>query len=107
VVEKKSWSSAQDECKSKNANLVTIDSPAKESEINSLIGELIWIGLRLVDKEFQWVSGAQKKHLNWQTGEPNNDFNNEKCVELHKSVGWNDKNCDEKRSFVCETGNYN
>ena len=103
------WSFAQDACESKNANLVTINSEAKQIEIDSLIGTSIWIGFRLVNDDFQWVSGAEKNYLNWDSSEPNNYSGNEKCVVSQNeewSSAWNDSNCDNELSFICETTSF-
>ena len=102
------WSFAQDACESKNANLVTINSAAKQTEINSLVGwGYIWIGYRLVNGDFQWVSGAKKSYFNWGRPEPNN-LSGEACVQSQHSPiysGWHHINCNGAlaQSFVCET----
>ena len=61
VTDGKDWSSAQDDCHSKGANLVTIDTEAKQTEIKSVVwvGQ-IWLGLRTNnDREFYWDSGVE------------------------------------------------
>jgi hypothetical protein len=74
VSDKKSWRSAQNFCKSKNAHLVIIDSETKQTEIYLEINESIWIGLRMNDGNNynQWETGASVRYSNWRKNEPNN-----------------------------------
>ena len=110
VNEQKTWESARQDCESKNANLVTIGSDAMQTEIDSLVTESIWIGYSLGSGAFFWESGATVGHTNWNENEPNNANESEECAESAFQAGWNDKNCEEQRSFVCEntalSGNY-
>ena len=111
VNEPKTWESARQDCESKNANLVTIGSDAMQTEIDSLVTESIWIGFSLgSDGLFFWESGATVVNPNWNDNEPNNQGDSEECAESVFQSGWNDKNCGDLRSYVCETsaisGNY-
>jgi hypothetical protein len=110
VNEQKNWESARQDCESKNANLVTIVSDAMQTEIDLLVTESIWIGYSLGSDGFFWESGATEEHTNWNDNEPNNANDIEECAESAFQAGWNDLNCEDQRSFVCETtaisGNY-
>jgi len=66
----------------------------------------IWIGLNDMDNEgqFKWSDGQELgKYTKWAKGEPNDHGNDEDCVVLEiKLDGWNDRNCNEPLTFVCE-----
>ncbi|CAL4068548.1 unnamed protein product, partial [Meganyctiphanes norvegica] len=72
-----------------------------------------WVGAKRSNKEeeFQWTSNGMLVG-NWAPGQPDNgafslldvaDGKDENCVELQAWTGkYNDENCDEEHSFVCE-----
>jgi hypothetical protein len=64
-----------------------------------------WIGANDRGTEGAWVwhSGSTAAFRNWGSGEPN-DSSGEDCAEVNASSGlWNDKECDDYRTFVCES----
>jgi len=65
-----------------------------------------WIGLNDMDTEgqFKWTDGQELgEFTKWASGEPNDHGNGEDCVVLeNKLKGWNDRNCNDPLTFVCE-----
>lgn len=71
-----------------------------------------WIGLsdRADEDEFVWVDGTPQRngdtilgYDNFSAGEPNSD-GVEDCVEMWNGGGeWNDRNCGDGASFICES----
>jgi len=64
-----------------------------------------WIGFNDLATEgvFAWVAGSST-YTSWASGEPNDAGNNEDCAEVNRDSGlWNDKECSDIRSFVCES----
>ena len=78
------------------------------------INRSAWIGLSDKKKEgkFVWLDGTSPKYLNWADEQPNNENNNQECVELVNGVFWpggltqtglwNDYQCHEKLMSICE-----
>ncbi|XP_075780162.1 C-type lectin BfL-2-like [Pelodiscus sinensis] len=67
----------------------------------------VWIGLHDPDKDRTWVwtDGSLYRYHSWNNGEPNNDKNNEYCVEVWTSTGykdWNDAPCDKTNAYICK-----
>ena len=70
------WEDAQTYAKSLGGNLVTINNANEEAWLQTTFGttEGFWIGMndRLVEGQFEWVSGESVTYTNWAPGEPNN-----------------------------------
>uniref|UniRef100_A0A8C9V6M4 C-type lectin domain-containing protein n=1 Tax=Scleropages formosus TaxID=113540 RepID=A0A8C9V6M4_SCLFO len=96
--ERKSWSESQKDCKERGADLVIINN-----EEEQFTGPF-WIGLSDREREgtWKWVDGTT---LYWKENQPDNYNENESCAETAKSNSqktWNDFQCDEKLSWICE-----
>ena len=82
--------------------------------INEVLGgynsKFYWIGLTDSAVEGQFIWQHSSKPLgwsNWNGGEPNNNFGNEDCVLLLKSLynrKWNDADCGSENGMV--SGDY-
>jgi hypothetical protein len=103
------WDDARDACYTAGYHMVSVDDALENAWIDTVVdthtsGEW-WIGFNDVATEgdFVWEDGSTVTYTNWHTDEPNN-LNNEDCVELNYWVNssWNDKDCGELRSYVCE-----
>lgn len=98
---------ARDFCLDHGADLTSIDGLPEDSFVRSnLTGSLDWfIGLEdlAVEGTWEWSDGSPTVYFAWAPGEPNN-LDNENCVELalEDSYNWNDTNCENIQSFVCE-----
>ena len=78
VTDKKNWLVAQNDCRSKGGNLVTIDSEAKQAEIKSNIAYSIWIGLRKNDGERHWEAKLRNNKA-YDDSPPNDSYFKKDC----------------------------
>jgi len=106
----------------KQGYLVTINSPAEQQFVNSLLAqhnvESIWLGGSDKESEadWKWIGGEEagevfwtvseiEKYSNWGAHEPNNAGGNENCMKHKRDIGWNDVNChEEKNPLLIEFG---
>ncbi|XP_046698937.1 CD209 antigen-like protein E isoform X2 [Silurus meridionalis] len=106
--EKKSWEESRQDCRDKGADLNIINSRDEQDAISKHISSNgpVWIGLSDRDKEgeWKWVDASPLTIKFWGQWEPNGK-EKENCVEVYKtsnSIVWNDKQCSEKRNWICE-----
>jgi len=102
----KRFGEASDACEAMGGHLVTITSSDEDEFVHGLVtsGQDIWIGLTDKDSEgaFYWVNGESYTYTNWGEGQPDDSWG-EDCVEKYGGSGfWNDNDCKQKNSFVCE-----
>ena len=67
------WQNAQSVCKSKQANLVTVDDENEMDFLGDILeGRGSWCGLNNQDNmtEFKWVSGEQSDFTYWAVKQP-------------------------------------
>uniref|UniRef100_A0A3B4CK56 C-type lectin domain-containing protein n=1 Tax=Pygocentrus nattereri TaxID=42514 RepID=A0A3B4CK56_PYGNA len=90
--EEKSWSESRQDCRDRGADLVIINN--REEQVSD---SDVWIGLtddRLI--------GMLWFFRYWNDGEPN-DGGNEDCAEFYSDKKrWNDRQCANKRRWICE-----
>lgn len=87
-----------------------IASPRNAAENNALskmaakLGKYIYLGIndRETEGVFQYLSGERVQYSNWAASEPNNQTEQEDCVEMYTDGRWNDKRCSENRLIICE-----
>lgn len=106
------WTDARDTCRDWGYELTTIDSEEEDLLLTEKIIEndfgSTWIGYNDRgegnEDDFSWVGPDGTDYEGWFGNEPNNQGNNEDCVEKRKDFdwGWNDLWCSEKISFICE-----
>uniref|UniRef100_A0A672GP49 Uncharacterized protein n=1 Tax=Salarias fasciatus TaxID=181472 RepID=A0A672GP49_SALFA len=113
------WTDAQRMCKDLFTDLATIESSADaDAVLNPIYAGKAWIGLHddlinswtwsLIDSSF--YGEGEDMYRNWDTGQPNNLYGTQHCVEFWRSpyLGrWNDRSCSVKRQFVCFKGTLN
>lgn len=98
---------AKTECEKAGGQLATPKSDTQNKALENIVKQYsinAWIGV------MQWKKGSQFVYLNhqrvaytnWNSGEPNNEYNIEECVEMYTEGTWNDKSCKEKRLTICE-----
>lgn len=79
----KTWKAAQDDCITKGANLVTINSPKENEDVLKLIKleerSKAWIGMKAA---FGWYDSSPSKYINWASGEPGEQVTNT-CVWMY------------------------
>ncbi|XP_069460032.1 CD209 antigen-like protein C isoform X1 [Ambystoma mexicanum] len=99
------YDSAKQSCAVQNSRVVILNN---KEEVNFLIQHTgskgYWISLTDIDTEgkWHWGDGTPLTFSNWNKGEPNNDKNNEDCVEMRPDGFWNDLPCSTKFNFICE-----
>jgi hypothetical protein len=132
IVSQTTWQDASAQCRSmhKDSDLVVINSLAEHEEIVSLAGEQfygisVWTAGQRIDpttnSTFVWkVRRASSStnvrsseadtvilamtYTNWNTGEPNYEFEKESCLELKfdEYYLWNDNDCSRHNLALCE-----
>uniref|UniRef100_A0A803J731 C-type lectin domain-containing protein n=1 Tax=Xenopus tropicalis TaxID=8364 RepID=A0A803J731_XENTR len=108
VTTQKNWVDAQAICKSKNSDLVIVNSDRKKNFIESITdNSYFWIGLKRDNKdkdEWRWVDGTyyNPPERFWMKGEPNNGGGKEDCVHMWKEKKWNDVYCTDQFKAICE-----
>uniref|UniRef100_A0A8C2A2Q9 C-type lectin domain-containing protein n=1 Tax=Cyprinus carpio TaxID=7962 RepID=A0A8C2A2Q9_CYPCA len=111
--ELKSWFDSRQYCRDRGADLVIINTEEKQRFIYSLISERVWIGLSDTENEgiMKWVDNSTLKQGFWLKGQPNNQNENQNCIELNynrEKTGWtplnswNDFSCSDKKKGFCE-----
>ncbi|XP_029949224.1 CD209 antigen-like [Salarias fasciatus] len=92
----RTWQESRDDCLSRGADLMIIDSQ-EEQDFSRRFSQEVWIGLTDSAQEgtWQWVDGTLLNTSYWLPGEPNNDDEGkeENCAEIHVDNGWNDRVC--------------
>lgn len=102
----KSWDEARQDCKSRGADLVIINTQQEQEFVSSLNKE-VWIGLSDVNVEGQWrwVDGTPLTTKFWAKDQPNSYKGEQDCVKLWLTPpleNWNDEKCSIIHSWVCE-----
>ncbi|XP_064588234.1 layilin isoform X1 [Zonotrichia leucophrys gambelii] len=123
-----SYEEAHLACRADGGHLVSIESPAEQRLIESLIRSLLasdgdfWIGLRRRKEEgdnstechrfYSWSDGSSSKFRNWYVDEPS--CGGEVCVVLYHQPSappglggpymfqWNDDRCTMRNNFICK-----
>ncbi|XP_025055752.1 lymphocyte antigen 75, partial [Alligator sinensis] len=104
-----SWSGADQFCKAKNSDLISIHSLAEVelivTKLQNETKEEMWLGLMNEDMPalFKWSDGSKVVFTYWDQNEPNIPFNSTpNCVSYLGQLGrWRIKSCEEKLKYVC------
>ncbi|XP_053559028.1 C-type lectin domain family 4 member E-like isoform X2 [Bombina bombina] len=117
--QKMSWNSAQEDCISRQSNLLVINSESEQIFMsNTLSSENFWMGLNDIASEsnFMWVDGSplDSSIQFWAYKQPDNYKDAEDCATLwlsdnSKNVysNWNDLICNTHIKYICEKEAYN
>ncbi|XP_077327203.1 asialoglycoprotein receptor 2-like [Lithobates pipiens] len=108
--DKKPWNDAKEDCESKEAHLVVINS---EGELKFLRGiankQTLWIGLTDGDGTWRWVDGTSYdiSPKFWEKDQPDDWQDHgfgggEDCAELRNGYEWNDGHCSQIIKYICE-----
>ncbi|MBN3311072.1 MRC1 protein, partial [Amia calva] len=101
--ESKNWATARDYCREKHTDLVTISNHSENEAMRERAGGgTVWIGL--FNEPWKWSSGEVSSFRNWNTNDPNNFYDNEKCVRLSYGQKWLDSSCSITYPFFCQEG---
>ncbi len=101
------WMEAKAYCENLGGYLVTITSQAEQDFICETFSKkhgTAMIGLSDAETEgvWKWVTGENFSFSNWDSGEPNNEWD-EDYVLINSDGTWNDAHLDkEKWIFICE-----
>ena len=94
---------AVDACGADGAHLAVIDTAAENAFVRTFGSADFWIGYDDLKTEgtFRWVKSSLTTYQNFQGSEPNN-AGVEDCTYVRNDGAWNDTNCGDQRSAVCE-----
>ncbi|XP_053332751.1 C-type mannose receptor 2-like [Clarias gariepinus] len=112
VNENKTWSEAQTYCRQKYTDLASINNMEEMMKLNNTLKmetvNQAWIGLQRGDTgRWQWSLADQTfyrdgdTYRHWSSGQPDNQGNDEYCVEMKKDGSWHDDKCNKPQNFVC------
>ena len=114
IQQHKDFDSANQHCKALGSYLVEIEREQENAFVAGFSKDQdIWIALSDRKKEGQWIWETSRKIANytrWNTGEPNNKGGGNgraHCALIwrHYHIDyWDDRNCDQRKYFVCERG---
>ncbi|KAL2097667.1 hypothetical protein ACEWY4_006874 [Coilia grayii] len=102
----KSWHDARQDCRTRGADLVIINSQ-EEQEFVSSINKEAWIGLSDINTEgeWRWVDGSPLITKFWAKDQPNSYKGEQDCVKLWLTPpleNWNDEKCSIIHTWICE-----
>ena len=73
------WTEAQAYCEELGGHLVTVTSAEEQAFIESILEngtrKQYWMGLRIVEDAFAWVTGEPLSYTNWDAYEPDRRYN--------------------------------
>uniref|UniRef100_A0A3P9NNN9 C-type lectin domain-containing protein n=1 Tax=Poecilia reticulata TaxID=8081 RepID=A0A3P9NNN9_POERE len=116
INENKTWTEAQQYCREKHTDLVTVTNMKDMKRLINISAEdqsEAWIGL-INKPEFNrtwfWsLPGVEfdESETNWAAGEPTDNGNqliHENCVHMNKNLKWTDTGCLNQHIFLCYDG---
>ncbi|XP_046605097.1 hemolymph lipopolysaccharide-binding protein-like, partial [Neodiprion virginianus] len=110
-IEAASWNSARHNCQDEGGHLAIINSVEEAQVIRELVDtadiETIWIGAHDLFNEDEFVTIEDESiykagYSMWERGEPNNAGSNEHCLAVKKDGKFDDRDCKQAFSYVCE-----
>ncbi|XP_033181705.1 CD209 antigen-like protein A [Anabas testudineus] len=110
-----SWTEGRQDCRTRGADLVVIDSAEEQTLLSDLTKEetLSWIGLTdgEHEKTWKWIDGTPLTLSYWEEDQPDNGggqakWGEEDCAHIRtgkKTIGhWNDWSCRASLHWICE-----
>ncbi|KAG7325906.1 hypothetical protein KOW79_010831 [Hemibagrus wyckioides] len=105
-----SWNKARQECRSKGADLVIINSREEQEYLSQMVTGEAWIGLSDSAEEgkWMWVDNTNMTTGFWWQGEPNDYEQKEDCALIgskfakDKITTWADYPCEMELRAICE-----
>ncbi|XP_016520441.1 C-type mannose receptor 2-like [Poecilia formosa] len=117
INESKNWTEAQQYCRKKHTDLVTVISMTDMERLYASQRDIkeAWIGLRdqtNAQRSWHWSLPEvefNENETNWETGEPNNLKSDQNCGIIWKDspsfLKWGDLSCNEQHNFLCYSEN--
>ncbi|XP_060721458.1 CD209 antigen-like protein C isoform X2 [Tachysurus vachellii] len=110
ITKRTSWNNAREECRSKGADLVIINSREEQVYISKMFTGEAWIGLHdtVQEGKWMWVDGTEVTTEFWWTGEPNDYDGKEDCAATGSKFAkaelttWADYSCETDLHAICE-----
>ncbi len=102
------WKTARQRCVDLGGDLAAIGSAEELSYLGTVVPVDLWIGGTDADVEgtFQWSNGEAWEFARWKEGSPDDQGGKRDCVMLSVTLGslpsFDDRQCGEKRGFLCE-----
>ncbi|XP_030059122.1 mannose-binding protein [Microcaecilia unicolor] len=101
------FETAREKCAEAGGLLAAPRNEAENTAIQDLLQRDIsqaFLGIsdEHVEGLFKYVTGEQISYSNWNLGEPNNNKDDEDCVEVLNDGKWNDIPCSLARLVICE-----
>uniref|UniRef100_A0A3Q3N681 C-type lectin domain-containing protein n=1 Tax=Mastacembelus armatus TaxID=205130 RepID=A0A3Q3N681_9TELE len=108
-----SWDKGRQDCRDREAELVTIDSYEEQVFVSALNKKDTWLGLNDIETEgtWKWADGTALTVKYWFPGQPNNGnkdqrLGEEDCGHLYHAKkadeNWNDLRCNSILQWICE-----
>ncbi|KAJ8252208.1 hypothetical protein COCON_G00215200 [Conger conger] len=110
VLEKKSWTDAQERCWNLNSQLASFNSLSflehAVKELGDAHRSTAWMGLRrsLLSGEWRWLNREPMGYSKWGSGEPNSSLTTQcamTSLEPVKSLTWSAMSCCNQLPFIC------
>ncbi|XP_021522870.1 collectin-11 isoform X3 [Aotus nancymaae] len=109
VKEEKRYADAQLSCQGRGGTLGMPKDEAANGLMAAYLAQAglarVFIGINDLEREgaFVYSDRSPMQTFNkWRSGEPNNAYDEEDCVEMVASGGWNDVACHTTMYFMCE-----
>uniref|UniRef100_A0A3B4ZPJ8 C-type lectin domain-containing protein n=1 Tax=Stegastes partitus TaxID=144197 RepID=A0A3B4ZPJ8_9TELE len=102
----KTWTSAQEHCRTHYTDLAMIENSAENTDVDSVRPAKVeaWIGLYRVP--WVWADKSQSSFRYWRSSSPNNYGGNQFCMTEHSGTHhWDDGRCSDRYVFLCHQGN--
>ncbi|KAI4877371.1 hypothetical protein NFI96_033854, partial [Prochilodus magdalenae] len=99
------WRQAQNYCREKYTDLVSVRNQSENQEIykaaQTLKRQVFWIGL--FKDSWKWSDQSSSSFRYWATNQPDNQDGQENCtaVSMTNQGRWSDVKCEERFSFIC------
>lgn len=107
-IEAKPWAESRQDCQSRGADLIVIDSLEKQKFLSEITeGQvLFWIGLsdNDIEGDWRWVDDTPLTTTYWRESQPDN-WKEEDCAHITTrttSRNWNDISCNNDLKWICE-----
>ncbi|XP_026152064.1 CD209 antigen-like protein E [Mastacembelus armatus] len=108
-----SWDKGRQDCRDREAELVTIDSYEEQVFVSALNKKDTWLGLNDIETEgtWKWADGTALTVKYWTMNQPDNgngdpQYGEEDCGHFYHATkadgNWNDLRCNSILQWICE-----